>query len=229
MFRYRTEERRERPRTHDSGGGDNLALDGDGTYEVTVEVGRVSARRTGAFADRLDETATATFSLPFEESTMDDISYERLPDKQGSPGAVGPMAMGDVPVAEAPAADALPGTPLGEGTSGDARFVATRMGTPPTGLGDGTAYLAVSPRTPYNRYPLPFMSLSATVTRDGSPVFDGTLSPTLDPDLGYHYGAAADVRAGDDVALSVGTPPQLARHEGYETAFFSFPDLTLSE
>jgi hypothetical protein len=72
------------------------------------------------------------------------------------------------------------------------------------------------------------MSLSATVTRDGTATFDDVLAPTFDPDLGYHYGAVADVQSGDDLALSVDLPPQVARHEGYETAFFSFDEMSLS-
>jgi len=84
-------------------------------------------------------------------------------------------------------------------------------------------------RTRYNSYPLPFTSLSATATRDGETRFAGTLQPTFDPDLGYHYGAAVPpVEAGDDLTLSVDVPPQIARHEGYETAFFEFDDVSLT-
>ena len=52
------------------------------------------------------------------------------------------------------------------------------------------------------------------------------LVPTLDPDIGYHY-AAAVPSFGDDESLTVrqAAPCQLARHEGYETAFFSVDHL----
>ncbi|MFC4406437.1 DUF7350 domain-containing protein [Haloarchaeobius iranensis] len=48
-----------------------------------------------------------------------------------------------------------------------------------------------------------------------------TLSRTVDPLLGAHYGAPApELASGDRVTLTVLTPPQASRHEGYETAFF---------
>jgi hypothetical protein len=220
--------------------GDNIALDGDGTYEVDLEIGPVSARRTGAVADRFDELTTASFTLAFRQSTLEDISFERLPDKQGEKGAVEGMEMGDVPVARAPDPDSLPGTAVGTAESGGARVVAVRLSTPPAGVGredesenesageSESGYLAVSPRTPYNRYPLAFTTVSATVTREGDEVFAGRLDPTFDPDLGYHYGGVADLASGDDLTLSVDLPPQLARHEGYETAFLSFEDVSMT-
>ncbi|PSP75376.1 hypothetical protein BRC70_01710 [Halobacteriales archaeon QH_6_68_27] len=171
--------------------GDNVGLDGDGTYEVTYDIGPLSARTTGAFAGKFGELESATFTLEFEESTLRDLPFERLTDREGDPGAVDPMDME---------------------------------------IESDGSYLAVSARTPYNRYPLPFMALSATLTRDGESAFEGALQPTFDPDLGYHYGAAADPRDGDDLRLVIDVAPQLARHEGYETAFLDFDpmDLTLS-
>ncbi|PSQ45649.1 hypothetical protein BRD17_01035 [Halobacteriales archaeon SW_7_68_16] len=169
--------------------GDNMALEGNGTY---------------------------------------DIPFERLPDQQGQPGAVEPMDMEMVPVASTPAPADLPGATAGTVTSGDATVAVTRLDAPPAGVeGDGP-YLAVSARTPYNGYPLPFMTVSAALARDGSEAFSGPLDPAFDPDLGYHYGAVADAQSGDDLTLSVELPPQIARHEGYETAFRSFEDATLS-
>jgi len=207
--------------------GDNFALDGDGTYEVDLEVGAIQARTTGAFRDQFS-AARAAFTLEFERATLDEISFERLPDRQGNQGAVRPMEMGKLPVASAPDPDALPGRTLGTPTTGDAVLATTTLDSPPAGV-EGEAYLAVSMRTRYNSYPLPFTSLSATATRDGETRFAGTLQPTFDPDLGYHYGAAVPpVEAGDDLTLSVDVPPQIARHEGYETAFFEFDDVSLT-
>ena len=46
------------------------------------------------------------------------------------------------------------------------------------------------------------------------------LERTLDPRLGYHYGTTvAGVESSDRLRLATETPPQVARHEGYETAF----------
>jgi hypothetical protein len=73
------------------------------------------------------------------------------------------------------------------------------------------------------------MALSATVSRNGETVFDGRLPGALDDTLGFHYGASVpDVRAGDTVRVTVDVPPQVARHEGYETAFLGMPPVTLS-
>jgi len=208
--------------------GDNVSLNGDGTYEVDLEIGPVPARRTGAFADRLDASERASFTLAFERSTLDAIRYERLSDRQGERGAVRPMDMEMLPVARLPDPGELPGRLVAEVASGDVTLPVVRLDEPPEGV-DGTgAYLAVSARTPYNDYPLPRMTLSARVTRDGTTTFDDVLSPTFGPDLGYHYGAVADVQSGDDLALSVDLPPQVARHEGYETAFFEVDPAELS-
>ncbi|ELZ30359.1 hypothetical protein C475_01452 [Halosimplex carlsbadense 2-9-1] len=235
--------------------GDNLALDGDGTYEVEVTVPPLPTRRAGALSGRFGELASTTFSLEFSQSTLEAISYERLPDRQGERDALDPMSMDMMPVSATPAPEDVPGTVVGEGTSGDARFVVSRLASPPAGVsaegsessatatatdasGDGTAtdsgsggdrsYLAVSMRTPYNGYPIPQASLSATVVRDGTTLYDGPLTATVHPDLGYHYGTVADVQSGDDLTLSVDAIPQIARHEGYETAFVSFDELSMT-
>ncbi|WP_331232880.1 DUF7350 domain-containing protein [Natronorarus salvus] len=112
----------------------------------------------------------------------------------------------------------LPGEVLGVAESGDARVAATVIGGSST---DGPgSYLAVSPRTPHNAYPLPTLALSARV-RDGDDVrFDGPLPEAVGPELGVHYGAEMPgVGRGNEVRIAVDAPPQLARHEGYETAF----------
>jgi hypothetical protein len=208
--------------------GDNLALDGDGTYEVEVSVPPLPTRRAGALRDRFGELGSAAFSLEFSQSALESISFERLPDRQGERDALDPMSMDMMPVSETPAPEDLPGTVLGEGTSGDARFVVSRLESPPAGVSGEGPYLAVSMRTPYNGYPIPQASLSAAVTRDGTTLYDGPLTATVDPDLGYHYGAVADVQSGDGLALSVDAVPPIHRHEGYETAFMSFDELSMT-
>jgi hypothetical protein len=234
--------------------GDNLELDGDGTYEVEVTVPPLPARRAGAFDGRFGELGSTSFSLEFSQSALEEISYETLPDRQGERDALDAMEMEMMPVSSASAPGELPGTVVAEGTSGDARFVVAQLDSPPEGIsagGDGASatatatdtaagdssggeasgdrsYLAVSMRTPYNGYPIPQASLSATVARDGTTIYDGPLTATVDPDLGYHYGAVADVESGDDLTLSVDAIPQIARHEGYETAFMSFDELSMT-
>lgn len=214
--------------------GDNISLDGTGTYTVELTVPPLSTRRTGAFSDRFGESGTASFTLEFDQSALEEqISFETLPDRQGERDALNPMAMDMMPVSRAPETDAMPGTVVGEDQRGDARFVVSRLDEVPAGddaaeTGSDSSYLAVSMRTPYNQYPIPMAAISATATRDGSTVFDGDLTATIDPGLGYHYGAVAEVRSGDDLSISVDTPPQISRHEGYETAFFDVPDRSLT-
>jgi uncharacterized protein involved in high-affinity Fe2+ transport len=210
--------------------GDNIALDGDGTYEVAVSISPPSARTTGAFDGAFESSAEATFDFEYSRSTLGEIPYQPR-DDAGERGALEPMQMDMLPVAQLPPTEELSGRVFGEATSGDAAFAATALSEPPAGLeGDG-AYLAVSPRTPYNRFPLPLMSVSARLDRGGEAVFDGECAPTFDSDLGYHYGAALEdgaVESGDELTVSVGAPPQVSRHEGYETAFLEFDDVTLT-
>jgi len=153
---------------------------------------------------------------------------ERLDDRKGEQDAVEPMDMEMIPDGQVPAAAEFPGEVLGEGERGDVVVVATALDSVPAGVDGEGRYLAVSARTPYNRYPLPFTSLSATLTREDETVFDGDLTDTLHPDLGYHYGAVVDdVRTDDALTVTVDAPPQIARHEGYETAFFETGDVSM--
>ncbi len=209
--------------------GDNVELDGDGTYDVSVDFGPVGTRLSGSLADLPTDQQSFAIEMPFEQATLDEVMFERLDDRQGERDAVDPMEMGMRPTGRVPKPSALPGQLLGEGTSGDADIVAIALDSVPAGVdGDGT-YLAVSARTPYNGYPLPFISLSTTVSRDGKAVFEGDLTDTLHPDVGYHYGAVVDgVQSGDTVDIAVSAPPQIARHEGYETAFLSMDAVSMT-
>ncbi|MFB6301860.1 MAG: iron transporter [Haloferacaceae archaeon] len=211
--------------------GDNVALDGDRTYRVEVSIGSPSTRRTGSLTDNRGQEAFS-FDFAFRQSALQDITYRDVPsEKEGTRGAVDPMGMEGMPSTQVPTPDALPGTVRGTATSGDARFVVTTLpDATPFGGGSDETYLAVSPRTPYSRYILPLMSLSATLRRGDEILYGGPLRTTIDPDLRYHYGAAVPgVESGDDLAITVDAPPQTARHEGYETAFLDMAgmDLTL--
>ncbi len=242
--------------------GDNVVLPADGTYAATVELPPMGTRRTGSFAGRFAERATATFEFTyddaFREAVVDGVELlER--ERWGNRGALEPMlgregrAAGDgsdgdgnpaagIPYSALPPAADYPGTRLvepsaaadggsadGLPTSGDAAFVVMLL-EPESRLADGVdRYLLVSPRTPYNRVPLANTSLRAVVSRDGSTVTNRGLEATLDGALGFHYGLPlADVRAGDSVRIVVDSPPQTARHQGYETAFFEMEPLELA-
>jgi hypothetical protein len=200
--------------------GGNFGLPGDGEYVGRVSIGGLNIRRTGAFEGRFGDPATLEIPFAFNEAERSKVTVEPL-DAYGRRGAVNPMEMGMLPQAYAPARSDLPGEFLAKTTSDDAVFLSTLLSGDAASRFDATNYLAVSARTPYNRIVLPSMTVEATVTRGGETVLDGTLERTLDPDLDYHYGAAIEggLQAGDEVELRVATPPQVARHEGYERAF----------
>jgi len=201
--------------------GANFPLDGDGTYEVRVNVGGTDIDRYGTLDGKFGDGAAGAVEFEFSDRELNDIPYRLLEEKRGKRGALEPMEMEMVPTGVAP--ESLPGTSLGRGTSGDAAFVgslveADRFGDDP--------YLAVSARTPHNALTIPGMALSADV--NGGETYSGRLTPSLDVELGFHYGAsAAELAPGDEVAVSVDVPPQVARHEGYETAFLDMPSFVL--
>ncbi|ELZ24076.1 DUF7350 domain-containing protein [Natrinema limicola] len=225
--------------------GDNITLPADGSYTVRVDLPPITTRRTGAFAGRFDDGASATFEFTydqaFRETVVDGIELlER--ERWGERGALEPMTHGgdgdrgrqsEIPYSALPPAEDYPGTLLHESDirsqgglprSGDAAFVVTLLESD-SSLADGDdRYLFVSPRTPYNRVPLSNMSLQATVDRDGSTVVD--LVGTLDGEVGFHYGhSLTDIQPGDSVTITVESPPQLARHQGYEMAFVEMEPL----
>ena len=200
--------------------GANFGLEGEGEYTVTLSVGAVSTRKTGAFRDRFGEPATIEIPFRYSESDKSEISFRTLDDRAGSRGAVDRMQMEDMPDSLAPEASQLPGRVLGETRSDDATFVVTVLDSPPAGIDADGQYLAVSARTRYTRSILPAMGITAQLSRDGETVADTQLTRTLDPELSYHYGTVIEsVETGDELTLSPTVQPQTARHEGYETAF----------
>ena len=213
--------------------GANFGLDGDGTYTVELSVGAMSTRRTGPFQGRFSEASSVEMPFEYSRQERDDIRIRRLGDETATPGAVDPMEMEMLPASLAPPESDLPGTVVGTGTSNDARFVVSVLDTPPAGIDGDGQYIAVSARTRYNRSILPAMGLEGVLSRGGEPVYEGAFTPTLDPDLDYHYGAVVDgVESGDELPLRVAVQPQTARHEGYETAFGGLdgrmPDVTIT-
>jgi len=210
--------------------GANFGLEGDGTYTATLSVGEMSTRRTGSFDGMFAGPASVDIEFEYSRSDKKSIAYARTKgQREGSRDAATPMAMKMVPNSTVPPKNELPGGVVGTRSSGDGRFLATALDESPRGIDAGGPYLAVSARTPYNRMVLPAMALSGTLRRNGKSVFDGPLTPTLDPELDYHYGTVVDsIEPGDELELSVETPPQVARHEGYETAFLDISPMTFS-
>lgn len=205
--------------------GDNVSLDGNGSYSATITVGSIGVRRTGSIASRLTDKASTTIDFEFDTDQIYDVEYREFEEKGGDRDALEPMAM-KAPVGSAHSPKSLPGTLVGMKSSGDAEFVVAVVDGPNRFTDDGRSYLAVSPRTPYNQIVLPRMSLSMKHVRNGTTVSKGTLTPTLDPTFGFHYGAPIDdVQSSDTLRIVVDSPPQLARHDGYETAFMEMPPM----
>jgi len=209
--------------------GDNYHLDGDDTYAVEITVGATTATRIGDFAGRFDEPQTVTIDLDYSEAARNELTYQTYEDRQGEPGALSPMSMemNGMAMPTGGVRD-LGGTALGTGLADDIRYAATVL----TGDRFGDApYLAVTAATRYNELVIPSLGLAGTLTdSNGETVVEGTsLKPSLDPELGFHYGAAVPGATGEETAtIAVTTPPQVARHEGYETAFFETPTVELA-
>ena len=200
--------------------GDNIALPGEGQYDVTLQVGPLQTARTDPLKDRFTQGQSATMQFTFDTSETYNLEIRRLGEKAGTRGTVDLMDMEMIPEPVAPPPSELPGRLLHEGQSGDATMLVALVDGDHRFSDAGNPYLFVSPRTPYNRVMLPRMALTATISRGGNAIADGSLQATLDPDLGSLYGMALDeLRSGDTVRIAVETPPQLARHDGYETAF----------
>ncbi|GAB3682095.1 iron transporter [Salinarchaeum chitinilyticum] len=203
--------------------GNNVALPGEGRYEVRVSFDPIAVRTTGAFDGRFGDPQNATFEIDFQSSDVLDLSIDEIAeDRRGNRGAVPPMDDMGPPPGRVPPAEELPGTPLVSGRSSDAVLVGRLLDSPPAGIETDGQYLAVSMRTPYNRIALASSSLSARI--DGETI---DLRETIDDELDHHYGAPLQTELSSAPTIEIGSPPQLSRHDGYETAFFDMPPVEL--
>lgn len=213
------------------------SLPEDGTYEIEIQLRpiRDSVRKTGQFAGRFEETRTVNFEFEFAQSMFDEIdegtrTFDR--ERWGEAAAAEPMSHGggemgeNMPEMVLPPAEEYPGELVGQSTDGelpsshDADFVVAYLDDSRLASGD-SGYLLVSPRTPYNRIPLPEMTLSV----EGA--IEGELEETLDDEVGHHYGLSATLGEGESFDLVVDSPPQVARHRGYQTAFLDMPAVSV--
>lgn len=229
--------------------GDNVSLPGEGSYTLSLSVGPITARPVGEFEGRFGEASTFEIEFEYDRSQIHDVAFEEInEDRRGERGALGLMDHADMdghdgnghddhaahedhgdhdatgdpghpPTSRGPPVGELPGTRVGSQRTADAELSILET-DPEHGGGDAETYLAVITRTPHNNVMLPFMSLSARI--DGE---EAALTETLSPELGHHYGLATDGIAGE-VTVTVEAHPQVARHDGYETAFFEFDDVS---
>lgn len=132
----------------------------------------------------------------------------------------------EVPYSSVPPVEALPGLVQDTPESGDA-VLATTVFEPGTRFADDSWYVAVSPRTPYNRSVLPMMQLDGVIITDAEET-ESPLRATLDDEIGFHFGASFDeLDAATEFRLEIIAPPQVARHQGYERAFLEMPPVTI--
>ncbi|WP_122089709.1 iron transporter [Halalkalicoccus subterraneus] len=216
--------------------GDNLAIEEEGEYTATLRINPADARGVGELGGALEEPRTAEFDFEFDTDVVYDLGFELIDEsRRGQRGELDLMdheemahAGGDhgthhMPQSTVPPAEELPGELIGAERSGDAEFVVVALDAERF---DGP-YLAVSPRTPHNRVMLPLMALSTRVTREGESVFEDSLTATLDAELGFHYGAPVALEEGNVIRIEIDSVPQIARHDGYETAFLEMPAIEI--
>jgi hypothetical protein len=203
--------------------GNNVSLPGDGEYEVRIELDPIGVRTAGVFSGRYQRAEAATIPIDFQSSDVLDLSIDEYPeDRWGTRAASAPMTGMGPPPGQVPPRSELPGAPLGSGTSADAVVVGRLLDESPVGIDEDGEYLAVSLRTPYNRIALASASLGVDV--------DGTrtdLTETIQEDLGHHYGVVLPEPLETAPTVEIQAPPRLARHDGYETAFFDMPPVDL--
>lgn len=209
--------------------GDNVAPSGEGSWRFDVRVNAATGVRSPDLAEVFTKR-TFTFETEFAPEDAGQLGFEGTGYRAGEAGVLAPMSMEMMTVPQQPAFGSLPIEVTEPGLTDD---VAAAVGAhdDPASLGfeGGESALVVATQTRYNRYPLGFMGLRATVTRDGEEVFAGDLGSAVDGDLGHYYGAATPaLEAGDEVEVEVVTPPQVARHIGYETAFLQLEPLTFT-
>jgi hypothetical protein len=181
--------------------GGNIALADAGTYRIDFTLGG-----TQLDTDGLLGTAAVTDSVAFafDPAALGEISIEYPPDA-GTRGAVPAGPMGQRQQLPAPLTVPAGWARVGTAAMGDLRLV---------GFTDAEDRLRVVAMTRYNRYPMPMLTLQAG---------DVALEPVIDRRLGYHYRSATAVDPAVAVPLRAMLPPQVARHDGYETAFMQLP------
>ncbi|WP_114577561.1 iron transporter [Saliphagus sp. LR7] len=231
--------------------GDNVALPDEGAYTLELSVGPTTARPVGEFEGRFERQETFELGFEYERSQIHEVEFEEVPeDRRGERGALELMDYsgmdgeggngdhdgengshaasdggtsddpGHPPTSRGVPIEELPGTILGSARTGDAELSVVK--TDP--VYDAESYLAVFARTPHNDVVLPFMSLSARIGGE-----EAALTETLAPELGPHHGVETDaLEAGTEITVAVEAIPQVARHDGYETAFFEFEDVTVT-
>ncbi|ELZ13263.1 hypothetical protein C477_22445 [Haloterrigena salina JCM 13891] len=210
--------------------GDNVPLEGDGPYTATIRIGATTADAIGGVADGLEAETSVEIDFAFETDAIDDIERRLIDEDEGRGEADALEPMDHAVGAEnSDKRDRESAAILGRATSADVEYAATLLGADRARTDRPT--LAVTARTVHNAYPLPFASLSAAISRDGERVASAHLEEAIDARLGHCYRTAVEpslLDGGGELAIDLETPPQVARHEGYETAFLEGDSVTVA-
>lgn len=195
--------------------GDNIALPGTDEYRIELHAGGVEIDTVGSLAGRLGAGATATVDFQYSIAERNQIPWDPMAERAGEPGAIEMMAVGEHPMSIAPDPESFTGTRL-EPQEFDGWTLEWAHAA-----GEDETSLVISTRTEYNDSILPMMTLEVRIDRDGNRMATSPARPTIGPTAGYHYRATIpSLEAGDILSVAVEAPAQIARHEGYETAFF---------
>ena len=187
--------------------GDNVTVSGKAAYQFDVTVNAAQSVLSDDLADVFTKE-TFTFESKFDPASASHLGIKKTGDKAGTAGALPPMNMDKMGIPQQPEYGEMP-LQLTEPQYTDDIAVAVAAHDDPAGLG--------------------FMGVEATVTRDGDEVFAGELTSAVNGELGHYYGAGTPpLESGDTVELKFVTPPQGARHIGYETAFLELDALTFT-
>ncbi|OIB58691.1 iron transporter [Natrialba sp. SSL1] len=202
--------------------GDNVSLPGEGTYEATVRVDPPTAYLADEFADRLDQPVTTTIEFEYDPTAIDALERTLLDDGEGRGERGALESMGHAPEPVSPTSSAVAHSATGD----DIVVTLGRVDGSDGAQGDSAAaadtQLTIGVRTRYNRYPVPFAGLSVESVSDGDGQHTAEAYEAIDPDRGHHYRAefeAGVLESADELAVTLDVPPQVALHEGYETAF----------
>lgn len=189
--------------------GDNVQLDGDGQYSVRVDVPSTGDVAVGPLSDRLDGHESFQFDFRFRTADLEELAITNVADdRAGSRAALSPMTGGPGPTGAGN--PSLPGRSLGTEESDEMALSASIVSETP-----GSPIFLLTARTPYNQFPIPLASPVASFGGDTYP-----LRAAIDPGFGMHYRKSfADSTLPDRIRIDIPSPPQVARHEGYETAF----------
>ncbi|ELY94934.1 hypothetical protein C482_17713 [Natrialba chahannaoensis JCM 10990] len=202
--------------------GDNISLPGEGTYKATIRLDPPTIHLADEFADRIDQPVTITIQFEYNPAAIDVLERTLLDEGEGRGERRALEFMGHASEPVSPTSSAVAHSATGDDIVVTLGRADVSDGAQVSSEATEDTQLAIGVRTRYNRYPVPFAGLSVESVRDGGRQYITEAQETIDPDRGHHYRAGFEegiLESADELAVSLDVPPQVALHEGYETAF----------